>query len=229
MASLTVLREAIRCAERLGHSILPAWREVAAGLDVRTMTGTNVIRSHDGFQPNEEKGATPGPLAGLFPLWFDVPETTARETLEYFLKLAPEYIGSPMLSAFYGVWAAWTGDRARSARMFEEGYADLIYGRFRQTLEQSPAKFPEKPPSGPFFANLGGFLMSLLYGLPGIRLTERAARTWPTRPVVLPAGWRSIEIDRAWARMRPARIVAEHGADRAIIEQSHHDGEGNHG
>ena len=55
---------------------------------------------------------------------------------------------------------------------------------------------PDTPPSRSFFANLGGFLSGLLYGLPGIRLGADEPSTWPSRPVVLPAGWRSIEVER---------------------------------
>lgn len=217
LSAKTVLREAIDCAQRLGHSVGEAWAEVEAGLDVRP-NRRNVILSHDGFRPNEEKGATPGPLAGLFPVWWELSPDVERATIDYYLDLAPGYIGSPMLSALYGVWAAWIGDRQRSLRLFEEGYADLIMGRFLQTLEQSAEKFPEKPPSGPFFANLGGFLMSLMFGLPAIRVGPGEPGTWPSRQVVLPEGWRSIEIERAWVRMKPTRIVAEHGAERAVIE-----------
>jgi len=147
-----------------------------------------------------------------------VDDETFRATAAYYLDLAPEYIGSPMLSALYGVWAAWLGDRRRSAALFREGYADLVTGRFLQTLEQKPELEPDKPASGPFFANLGGFLTALTYGLPGIRLGSEAPADWARRRVVLPEGWRSIEVERAWIRMEPARIVAEHGAPRAIIE-----------
>jgi hypothetical protein len=217
LSAKTVLRQAIDCAQRLGHSVPDAWCEVEAGLDVEP-NRQRVILSHDGFHPNEEKGGTPGPLAALFPVWWEMPPDVERATLDYYLKLAPKYIGSPMLSALYGVWAAWSGDRRLALRMYEEGYADLIMGRFLQTLEQSPEKFPEKPPSGPFFANLGGFLMGLMFGLPAIRIGPDDPSTWPSRPVVLPEGWRSIEIERAWVRMKPARIVAEHGAERALIE-----------
>ena len=87
-----------------------------------------------------------------------------------------------------------------------------------QTLEQSPTRYPEKPRSGPFFANLGGFLMGLMFGLPAIRLGPGDPSTWPSRPVVLPEGWRSIEIERAWVRGQPARIVARHGVERTTIE-----------
>jgi trehalose/maltose hydrolase-like predicted phosphorylase len=218
MVAKTALSEAVACAERLGHDVLPAWREVLAGLEPPCDPRTGALISHDGYRPDEEKGATPGPLAGLFPLWYDMGPHAARATLDFYLGLAPEYIGSPMLSPLYGVWAAWAGDRALSARLYEQGYAELVGDRFLQTLEQSPTRYPEKPPSGPFFANLGGFLMGLLYGLPGIRLGPGDPRDWPSRPVVLPDGWRSIEVERAWVRRKPARIVARHGAERATIE-----------
>ena len=217
LSAKTVLRQAIECAQRLGHSVADAWYEVEAGLDVRP-NRDRVIMTHDGFQPNEELGATPGPLAALFPVWWEMPPDVERATLDYYLRLAPKYIGSPMLSALYGVWAAWRGDRRLAARLFDEGYAELISDRFLQTLEMAPAKFPDRPRSGPFFANLGGFLMGLMFGLPGIRLGPGDPLTWPSRPVVLPDGWRSIEVERAWVRMKPARIIAEHGAERAVIE-----------
>jgi len=217
LSAKVVLREAIDCAQRLGEPVPHAWWEVEAGLDVRP-NAANVILTHDGFHPNEEKGSTPGPLAALFPLWWDMAPEVERATLDYYLDKAPGYIGSPMLSPLYGVWAAWRGDRRLARRLYEEGYADLVGPRFLQTLEMSREMFPDTPPSGPFFANLGGFLMGLMYGLPAIRLGPGEPETWPSRPVVLPDGWRSIEVERAWIRNRPARIVAEHGAERAVIE-----------
>jgi hypothetical protein len=218
LSAKQVLREAIHCAQRLGHDTPDAWHEVEAGLDVRPSAATGAILSHDGFNPNEEKGATPGPLAALFPGWWEMSPDVERATLDYYLDIAPGYIGSPMLSPFYGVWAAWRGDRRLALQMYEQGYAELVGPRFLQTLEQSPTRYPEKPRSGPFFANLGGFLMGLMYGLPAIRIGPDEPATWPTRPVILPEGWRSIEIERAWVRAKPVRIIAEHGADRALIE-----------
>ena len=75
------------------------------------------------------------------------PETEAA-TLKFYLSLRKDYIGSPMLSALYGVWAARTGDRALSAKLMEEGYGRFCVGRFCQTLEHREDVFrnnPERP------------------------------------------------------------------------------------
>ncbi len=218
MAARVVLREAIDAARRTGESVSDDWLAVEAGLKL-PRRADGVIVGHAGFRRDEEKGATPDPLAGFFPLWFDVEPEAMRATIEFYLDLAPGYIGSPMLSPLYGVWAAWLGDRRRSLRLFEQGYASLIHPRFRQTMEHTIERYPNVAPAGPFAANTGGFLAGLLYGLPGIRIGPGdPPTTWPRRRVVLPAGWRSIEVERAWIRGQPARIVARHGAERAVIE-----------
>lgn len=220
MMARTVLAEAMSCAERLGTRVTPLWREVHAGLAPRLRTSPSnggAIMSHDGYRPTEQKGGTPGPLAGIFPAWYDLDPRTEQATLRYYLDLADSYIGSPMLSPLYPVWACWAGERGLAARLLEPAYGELNGGRFLQTLEQSPTRYPENPPSGPFFANLSGFLMGLLYGLPGIRLGPGEPSSWPSRPVVLPQGWRSIEVEQLWVHEQPAQLIARHGAARAEL------------
>jgi hypothetical protein len=113
----------------------------------------SMLVSHDGFRANEEKAATPSPLMGLFPLESGLDPDVAEKTLDYYLGRSEEYIGSPMLSALYGVWAARRGDRALALRLMEDGYGRFHAGRFLQTLEYRPDKFPEQSMAGPFFAN----------------------------------------------------------------------------
>src|SRR5438477_11539286 len=57
-------------------------------------------------------------------------------------------------------------------------------------------------------ANLGGFLMSCLYGLTGLQLSSAEPAVWLTRPVVLPHGWDAIEVEQLFVRGRPARLLA---------------------
>jgi protein-glucosylgalactosylhydroxylysine glucosidase len=155
---------------------------------------------------------------GIFPLALDLDHETEQATLAYYLKFAKRYIGSPMLSALYGVWAARAGDRKLSLHLLDRGYGDFCSQRFMQTLEYRKDVFPEQPQAGPFFANLGGFLLGLMLGFPRIQPGPDDPHEWSKGEVVLPAGWRSIEIDRLWIRGRPWRLSATHGDPRATLE-----------
>ena len=154
---------------------------------------------------------------GVFPLGFDMDPEVEGATLKLYLGLREGYIGSPMLSALYGVWAAYAGDRALSAQLMDEGYGRFCVGRFMQTLEYRPDVFPDQPRAGPFFANLGGFLIGLLTGFPGLQPGPGDAQSWAKRVVVLPEGWTGIEVERVWIRGRPYKLVARQGAERAQL------------
>lgn len=215
MAAVVVLNEAISAARRLGRDIRMQWRDIAERMILPRRD--KIVVSHDGFRIDEEKGATPDPLMGLWPVGYPLPEADEQATLAFYLAQAEAYIGSPMLSALYGVWAARTGDRDLALKLFEEGYAGFEHGRFTQILEYRPDRFPEQPRAGPFFANMGGFLSGLLLGLPRLEPNEEAPDTWSAAPVVLPSGWTAIEVDRLFVRGQPMRLVARHG-ERAILE-----------
>lgn len=217
MAGRIVLQRAVEAAGQVGLPPDPAWARVAAGLDL-PMREDGAIGQHAGYRKDEEKGATPSPLMGLFPYWAEIDPETARRTLSFYLGLWRDYVGSPMLSALYGTWAAWTGDRELSLKLFEEGYGRFEYGRFRQTLEYRLDTMEDAVASGPFFANIGGFVSGLLFGLPGLKISSAPPEDWPQRPVTLPAGWQAIECDRVWVRGRPCRLRARQGAERAELE-----------
>ncbi|SFS30952.1 glycoside hydrolase family 65 protein [Brevundimonas viscosa] len=216
MAARILLERAARLAEAMDLPPPDSWRTVAKGLHL-PMRADGVIASHDGYRSSEEKGATPSPLMGFFPFWADVDEDTRRRTLAFYLGLWRDYVGSPMLPALYGAWAAWAGDRDLSLKLLDEGYGLYQYGRFQQTLEYRLDLPSEGVATGPFFANMGGFVTGLLFGLPGLKVTDADPEQWPSRPVVLPAGWEAIECDRLWVRGRPCRLRARQGAERAEL------------
>ncbi|WP_041390981.1 hypothetical protein [Sphingobium chlorophenolicum] len=66
-------------------------------------------------------------------------------------------------------------------------------------------------------ANIGGMLMTMLMGLPGLEITGEAPAAWARRAVVLPSGWKSISVNRLCAGGRPMRLVAEHGKECARL------------
>ena len=215
MAAVVVLRDALAAAERLGVAPDPVWADIAQRMAI-PMRGAVVV-SHDGYRTTEKKGGTPDPLMGLFPFGYPLDAEREQATLKFYLELAEDYIGSPMLSALYGAWACRAGDRGLALRLLEEGYAQFCAGRFRQTLEYRPDRFPEQPRAGPFFANIGGFLTTLLFGFTGLKPGPGEIAGWAERPVVLLEGWTAIEVERLWVRGRPMRLVARHGAERAEL------------
>jgi trehalose/maltose hydrolase-like predicted phosphorylase len=209
MGAVVVLRDAIRVAADLGLPADPRWVRIADGMAL-PMRGKAVI-SHDAYRVDEEKGATPDPLMGLFPFGYPLGPAEEKATLELYLGMAQDYIGSPMLSALYGAWAARLGDRRLALKLLDDGYGQFCTGRFLQTLEYRADRFPEQPQAGPFFANIGGFLTGLLFGFTGLRAGPGEPETWIERDVVLPEGWTSIEVDRLWIRGQAMRLVARQG------------------
>jgi hypothetical protein len=217
MAAGVAFREAVALARALGHVPNPTWQRLAGSIFLPIDRRRKFIRNHDRYGPNLEKAETPEACAGLFPLTFDVPPDVERATYEYYLGLADEYVGAPMLSALLGVYAARLGDRGRSLELFERGYASFVLEPFSITAEYDPNVFPEQPIAGPFTANIGGFLTSLLYGLTGLRIDDGEPQHWAARPVALPRGWDGVEVQRIWARGRPGRLSARHGDAHAAV------------
>lgn len=217
MAGADVLRRAIRMAQELGRPVPQSWGDMLEGLYL-PVRADNVIASHDDFRRDQAKGATPSPLAGLFPCDYPATEAQKRRTLAFFLEAWRDYVGAPMFPAFYTAWAAMAGDRDLALKLFEEGYAAYDAGRFHQCLEYRPDHPDSETPAGPFFANLGGLLLALTYGLTGLSIDGGQPSDWARRPVVLPSGWEAIKIERIWIRGRPAKLTATQGAERAQLD-----------
>jgi trehalose/maltose hydrolase-like predicted phosphorylase len=213
-----VLWAAIEAGNALGEAVKPIWSDIAENLVLPERDG--VMVSYDGYADEDEKGETPEPLAALFPLGFEFQETCERATLALYLSKAKDYVGNPMLSALFGVWAAWSGDRKLASELLQEGYGAFLTDRFMQTLEYRPDRFPEQPMAGPFFANIGGFLLGLLLGFPALIPNAGDPRRWSRRSVTLPAGWEAIEVERMWIRGKPTRLVARQGASEATLEET---------
>src|SRR5438270_6616772 len=220
MAAARVLQEAAGFARRLKRRDAGRWEQVANCLYLPIDKQRRYVRNHDRYSPDDESpaAATPEALAGFFPVNYRVDPELERSTIEFYLGRANRFVGSPMLSSLLGVYAAWIGDRSAARRWFEQGYLDFVQEPFAEVNEFSRVKHPDKPRVGPFMANLGGFLMSCLYGLTGLELSAAEPADWFKRPVSLPEGWESIEVEQLYVRGKPVRLVAVHGQPKATLE-----------
>jgi len=220
MAAVMALRATVELGQKLGLAYRQEWRAIADSLVIPVDASTGVIGNHDGYALDEPKGATPGAAAGLFPLGYPADARTERETLRFYVGLADQYAGEPMLSALLGAYACRLGDRAAALDLFEKGYGEFVVQPYAITTEYSPTKFPNQPMAGPFTANIGGFLTSCLYGLTGLRLHHGDPESWFERPVMLPEGWDAIDVERLWMRREPRGLRAEHGAQQARLRKA---------
>ena len=218
MAAAVVLREAAEAADRMGRADGCEWERIAEQLFL-PMRGSLVL-NHDRFHELEGgvAGATPEALGGIYPFGFQLQPEVEEETIRFYLDRVGPYLGHPMFSAPLGVFAARIGDRALSAKLFREGYAEFINKPWWDANEFSLVRHPDKPIVGPFIANLGGFLGSCLFGLTGVTPGPEEPAAWARRRVTMPEGWEGIEVERIWVRGRPAHLVARHGDERARIE-----------
>lgn len=218
LAAITFLRQAADFVRSLGDDPPEDWEAAADAIVIPRDPRTGAIVNHDGYLPDEPLGETPEAAAAFFPLGYrDGPDVEAA-TLRYALRhQVPRYVGTPMFSSLLGVHAAWLGRRKQSAELFDRGYAAFFDDPFGapDEYQSSDSRFPQ---ASPMMANLGAFLSSLYYGLPGIRASTAEPRSWAERRVILPAGWKAIEVERLWVRGRPTRLVASHGAERAVLE-----------
>jgi hypothetical protein len=217
-AAITFLRRASAFVRWLGEKPPPSWEPIADQIVLPTEPRSGAIRNHDRHRLDESLGATPEAAAAFFPLGYrDRPEVEAATLRRALTQQVDRYVGTPMFSGLLGVFAAWQGQRRRAAELFDRGYAAFFDDPFLAP-DEFPADDDRFPQASPMMANLGAFLMSLYYGLPGILPSLAEPATWPERPVTLPAGWRSIEVERLWVRGRPTRLVAAHGAVAARLQ-----------
>jgi len=61
-------------------------------------------------------------------------------------------------------------------------------------------------------ANVGGFLISLLYGLTGLVLGPGEPASWSRRAAAMPELWDGIEVERLWVRGQAMGLMARQGS-----------------
>jgi hypothetical protein len=218
MAAGVLLREAIGFAEALGEEPRRLWRDIAEGLVLPSASHGRQIPNYDDYRIDQLKAGTPEAAAGIFPVGYRVPRPVEDATFRYAVEeQAPRYVGTAMLSAFLPYYAARAGLPGQAAELLETGYGNFVNEPFHETDEFSNTA-PDQPRTGPMFANIGGYLTTLLYGYPGLRLGPGEPDTWTEHGVVLPAGWKAINVERLWVRGEERRLTAVGGAASAILD-----------
>ena len=214
MAASRALDEAVICSRAIGLVPPRSWREIAVRLAIPVARG-GWIRNHRRGMLRERQGGAPEAAAGLFPIGYEPDPAVERATYEYAVRAqAPRFVGMPMFSALMPAFASRLGDRRAARRLLERGY-----GAFAQPPYSEIDEFPisqDRPRASPMFANMGGYLLGLLYGYPNLRLGGPSIDGWIQAPASLPAGWRGIHAGRIWAHRSGYVMDVEHGRSASM-------------
>ena len=168
MSAATALRAAADCASMIGETAPVLWRDIADRLTLPRDRRRGAIINHDGAKLSESQGGVPESAAGLFPIGYRVSAEEERATYRYAaVEQAPLYVGAPMLSALLPAYAARAGEAALAVELLERGYGDFINEPFLEP-DEYPRSRTDRPRASPMFANLSGYLTSVLYGFTGI-------------------------------------------------------------
>ena len=217
MAVAMSLRAAASCAERLGLQPPAVWREIAETLIVPMDRRRGTIINHEGARLSETQGGVPEGAAGLFPVGYRATPEIEMATYRYAaMEQAPLYVGAPMLSALLPVYAARAGEPRLARELLERGFGDFINEPFLEP-DEFPRERKDRPRASPMFANLSGYLTSLLYGFTGLALGPDHPDTWSAQPVRLPQGWKGIHVDRVIVRGEPHTLDARAGMAGASL------------
>lgn len=212
-----ILREGVRLAEKLGMTPPPHWREVAEGIFLSVNAKTGAIEKHENDAEHLTKASPDSLELLLFPFECASNNHLLQASVKHQLSLAHTYLGMPMHSSYFSVWAARMGDRKLSMEFLEQGMAPRFIDPYFQFIESSKPGNPWANRTPVFLSGLAGLLNACIMGFPGISLDEGAPENWGKHPVILPDGWESIEVERIFARGKPMSLSAHQGADRALI------------
>ena len=217
MAAAQALREAAHCARLIGVTADTAWDRIADALFLPVRSRRRAIVNHSGARLDEPQGGVPEGATGLFPIGYPAPEALATATYRYAaVEQAPQYLGSPMMSALVPAFAARAGEPALARELLEPGFGDYINPPFLEP-DEYPRTRTDRPRASPMFANLSAYLNTVLYGFTGVQIGHEEPPAWARHRVRLPEGWRGVHVERIWARERPWTLDARQGDRRARL------------
>ncbi len=211
-----VLREAAAMAERLGMTPSTAWLDIADRLFLPVDPASRVLLKNDSYDLGLNE-ACPDTMMLTFPFGYPLPDAVREATVRYNLEHAHTYLGMPMNSANFAVWACRAGEREKAVEFLEAGMMSRVEQPFWQLVESTKGPYAMPRSTTVFVTACGAFLTAVLQGMPGLHFNNAEPSGWAKHPVVLPQGWDCIDVDRIWVRGKPMRLTARHGAAKTEL------------
>lgn len=224
LVAIKVLRSAAEYSEKLGYGEKKKWKNIADKM-VLPISKDGVMMQYECVTEREK--AFPTALMAYFPYGYT--DENMSKTIDYYMNHGMiDFCRFPMQSGTMGVFPAWNGDRDASLKMFEKANFTFFCQPFYSHVEWSIGD-PQltvdmsKPMKTNFITARGSLLMGLIMGLtklcPWRGNLDGDIDEWLGDNIVLPTGWNKITVGKVFLRGKAYRLIAEHGAKKAILEE----------
>jgi len=177
---------AINCADVLGVSYPPVWKEMAGNIVLGKMSD-GVTKEHDSYKGEPIKQADVNLLA--YPLGIITDRRQIAQDLAYYETRVPERETPAMTQAVFSLIYARLGDPGKAYHWFKDAYLPNLNQPFRVMAET-------KGGSNPYFATgAGGVLQTVIMGFAGLDIDPNGGiRQLKT---AMPEHWKKLTITGA--------------------------------
>lgn len=219
-----LLRSASEYSEMLGHGKREDWLKIAENIYVPRLSN-GVLAQYDDVDESEDAVAVV--LMAHFPYGYS--DETDMETFKYYVYNGmKKYLHYPMQSGYLGIFPAWIGDRETALDYYEDANLTFFCEPFYACTEMGMSDSDRNEQTWrnlvtSFITARGSLLSGLLMGLPKICPwkgdIDAPIEEWLGEDIVLPAGWTKLTIGKIYLRGKAYKIIAEHGAKHAVLEE----------
>ncbi len=215
--AVLILRQASKFACRLGLTPPKYWCEIADRMFIPIDAETRILLKHDKYDLGENQACTDAMML-TFPFEFPLDDDVREATVRYNIQHAHTYLGMPMNSANFSVWACRAGEREKAIEFLEAGMMSRLEQPYWQLVESTKFPFAGSRTQTLFVTACGAYLTALMQGLTGLFFGDADPKTWARHPITLPAGWEAIEIEQIWVQGNSMRLTARQGDPHARLE-----------
>ena len=201
LACKRVLELAAQCAQELGQVVPQRWEQVAAGLVV-VRDEDGLILPFENWTPDHHAKQADTLLA-VYPFATIDDPADIEAIIEHHVPVDPDHSYTvAMGDQIHAVAAARVGQRELASLFFRRGWEPYwinTWGMFAETRRRT---------NGCFITGHGGVLQAALTGFTGLQMEHPDLAV---HDAALPAGWKSITVERIHWKGREWRLQAVHG------------------
>ena len=200
------IKTAIKVCERLGIKYPEKWIEIAEKMYIPFDEEKKIILEYDGYDGHIIK--QPDVLEMIFPLEYPMPREVAENNFKYYIDKPDKELGHSFCPSIHVVVACRLGKREEASELFKEWDPFFLppFEVIREILMHDKGIV--------FLTSTAGYLMNIIYGFAGIRITEKGLEVKP----LLPETISRIVFKKLFFRGKIYRLIVEKRDGRDFYE-----------